>query len=1598
MTDTDFQLGGAYVYQWECATLFALNYLLDSPLEFRREMHQLIDEFLGHVEAIHLEGETRDEDDVDLEDINLLAADKKLCIQVKAKEAEGKWWCPSDPILGKALFHFYRKQSPDRDDQATRLVFLSNRGFNASLARLKRAIHAGAVDQSQDADHLFTQLQRYVNRNHPKELPPSKPRFLRLLGRLSLIEFLPADSVAGLIQAKLQQLGVADWKQAFEHFYTTFSKLSVRKGGARIARQDLAASLQRFSEQLRLQVVPLALQQLCADIDDFTGRQDEVEQLTALLGEAGQTDRTAVVIADVAGMAGVGKSTLAIHVAHLLTGHFPDAQLYVDLRGVEDRPSAPHDVLARLMRALGLEDGSIPENADERAALYRSLMADRQVLLLLDNAHNESQVRPVLPGSSTCAVLVTSRETLSSLEGASFIELKVMRETEALELLRRTIGAERVQLELEAASKITELCGRLPLAIRIAGGKLRDRQHWSLESYASRLEDERGRLERLQLRDLSVRASFALSYQDLASDDARLFRLLGLLTEPSFPAGIAAVLMECEPDTVFDTLERLIDLRLLEPAGEARYRFHDLMRLFAREKLQEEEPSDQLRAASSRAERWYLTASGVHFYQQAAILDQYVHMPDPTADPEMQDAILQVLSARDDLQSYFFRRQPSAAWAPILWEHGFFSRPPTRRETDTGYAFPRWDVLEYLVDVAAQAPEVVVKVVDSIEAEGWYLSRAIRALSGIPADIAEVTVPRIVEWVGDTTIAKSIGSEVGGLVVHLASNERVESALELLRALTAPVPSANVRKANRLVFNAEAQSRFLNEYEVKAFFEQNLPLVAQLQPGPVSEALRVSLCAALALEADARERPEFQYESWWRVAIEDTEHDLDQAYKHQLLRALRDILEMWARKDPPMVQPTVLRYLTEECEILRRLAFHLLRRFPRGFRSIVVNELLRFENLSDGGIHHEFFLLLRNGFLQLDTAGQKALVSAILKGPPLARVGELARWAEKNTGETAEEYASGYIKIWIRDRLLMLEEGKLPDDAAAALAELTQELGAPKRPPEFGRGFSRSFWVRDMAPLTEEELSAMSPEQLVEFVRGWRPDPKQTLVPHEISYRGLANSVAKVLLKMPQRYETHVSPIALCHPEYAYAILTHLQQEEPMTPEVWEFGIQLCAILLADETARTDVARGLEFGWLGVRLAIVRFVERGLSNERDSLPAALLPRARDLLIVLIGDSNPGEETNQPPQTWPWDQDLLRVVLSTVRPRALAALIEYAHYMALDEPHTGQDVDPRRPEDEVRQTLTRKLDRRDDPSWAVHAVFGQRLNWLFWLDREWVERNIDRIFPEGEDDTSVGYSVAAWDSYVCSHRLWIPILEILRPKYVRAIYRVRDGQVTQTSPGPVKSLAIHIATEYLFSVYDPCRPAGPENLIALFYAYAPQEYWDNVPMAFWRVFQDASPAERETSWPRVRAIWELRARKASASDHSEEFEEEMGWFARLLPLVPASETAASLWPLLESLLPYVPGFGIGRWRAVESFLAVEVDRDPVRTIKLYRMMHQRATVPPWLRQEESRTILERAAADQTACPEALMLIGLIAERGDDQFRDLYMRHRGCLTGG
>lgn len=332
--------------------------------------------------------------------------------------------------------------------------------------------------------------------------------------------------------------------------------------------------------------VPQATYQLPPDLTDYTGRTEVTRLLAGLLG--GDGDRTAPVLMAVTGQPGVGKTALAVHVAHAVREDYPDGQLYVGLGGTTSRPRRPGDVLEEMVLALGGDPGRLPAGTEARASVFRAHVAGRRLLIVLDDAEGVAQLRPLLPGTGASATLVTSRDALPELPPAQRLTLAPWSTAEALALLGRVIGARRATAEPEAARAIVDRCARLPLAVRIAGARLAADESWRLHRMAERLAAPWQRLGVLRLGDLDVAASIAASHRRLTPDAARALGLLAALGPNDFTSWGVAAMLDVPSD---DVVQELVQAHLMESAGRdplgwLRFRLPDLVRVYARERVE----------------------------------------------------------------------------------------------------------------------------------------------------------------------------------------------------------------------------------------------------------------------------------------------------------------------------------------------------------------------------------------------------------------------------------------------------------------------------------------------------------------------------------------------------------------------------------------------------------------------------------------------------------------------------------------------------------------------------------------------------------------------------------------------------------------------------------------------------------------------------------------------------------------------------------------------------------------------------------------------------------------------------------------------------
>ncbi|MFC3893003.1 ATP-binding protein [Lentzea rhizosphaerae] len=378
-----------------------------------------------------------------------------------------------------------------------------------------------------------------------------------------------------------------------------------------------------------------APRQLPADVPHFTGRSGQAELVAEIVG-----DPAAAAVVSITGMGGVGKTSLAVHVAHLLAADFPDGQLYVDLQGARE-PVPPLEALGLFLRSLGVAGERVPGTVDEAAARLRTELAGRRVLLVLDNAAGSGQVAPLLPGTAGSAAIITSRRAVLAVRQARQVHLDVLAEPDAVALLAVSAGRERVAAEPDAATEVVRRCGRLPLAVRLAGARLASRPAWPVSHLAQRLADAGRRLEELDQDEAGVRACFALSIDGLAGSEdpvdraaAAAYPLLAWPAVPDLSVPVAAAALGLGEEEAERLLERLAAACLLETPAPGRYRLHDLLRVYGAGLAG---PAERTTAVS-RLLDLYSAVTWRGLARSSAGSPRLARAPRTTAAPEVADA------------------------------------------------------------------------------------------------------------------------------------------------------------------------------------------------------------------------------------------------------------------------------------------------------------------------------------------------------------------------------------------------------------------------------------------------------------------------------------------------------------------------------------------------------------------------------------------------------------------------------------------------------------------------------------------------------------------------------------------------------------------------------------------------------------------------------------------------------------------------------------------------------------------------------------------------------------------------------------------------
>jgi hypothetical protein len=998
------------------------------------------------------------------------------------------------------------------------------------------------------------------------------------------------------------------------------------------------------------------------------------------------------------------------------------------------------------------------------------------------------------------------------------------------------------------------------------------------------------------------------------------------------------------------------------------------------------------------------------FYTKVAVLDAVARQQQPTQ--EMADLVARVLSEDPRLADYFFRRLENPAWLRPLYARGFFKKPPDCIETPGGRDCPPWAPSYYLMGMARVDPQTVVQAAREVETDNPRVHLdLIEAATRMEAASAAEMVPPVLRWLrDDSSWVNMLADAAQQLMVLLATQGQPQAALALLKALTEPqVKKPTTTVAGQMTHvRGECTSRYKQWY-LKQLIGARVPAFAAAYPIDVARVLEDQLRMCMGLEGIGLPGGDASY--LWRRAIEDgaqnwPEDDL----KSILTVGLRYALERAVQDHPSAAKKIVERYLKDSLSIFRRVALHLIRVGGDPFKALA-NQAVRDAGLRDDpALHHEYYRLLEDRFAELPDTVQNEYLGWVDAGPEAE---DTADSLERTAGQSpSDDEIRVHKEFWQLERLAPIRR-VLPAGWRQRYQSLVDEYGQPEH-PEF-RIWSSTAWVGPTSPVGKQELSEMGPARTIHRLKEFQASGE----PFEDSRWGLAQALQAAVEADPASYVAVADRFLEegLHPTYVYHLVTGLH-------ESWKKGADLDwkgLLGLFEPVSRALTPEGLaladhqvgidDTGWVGVRMAISRFLSGALARDDRELAPALLPTIREILLRLIRDPDPtrGDEESRYGGAMDW----VSIRINSGRGVAASALLEYAlRYARMHRPEHDAAAeghgDAQRMESSVKAAFSQMLDSEKEASAAVHSLFGQFLPQFLFLDREWVEAQLERVFPP--EMQKERYWEAAWQGYMLyCPRIYRELYALLRPQYLRAVAALprRDTSTLVRDTGD--ALVQHIALSYrmghegLDLRTEPARSATlraepKPSLLKLFLEVSS----DELRAAFVRGLGSSLAAETGVPpehWSRMRSYWEARTRVPYHIPRGYEMEQEMSAFVSWVRGVP--EDLHSLAPLLR---PSIEHLATGHdAHDLLAYLSGQSVRYPLLATKMLRLLLDReaalARGPDVNRiyligaEQHIWKILENAmAADRAARQSAISVINMLGERGDYTYREL-LRPRG-----
>jgi hypothetical protein len=958
-----------------------------------------------------------------------------------------------------------------------------------------------------------------------------------------------------------------------------------------------------------------------------------------------------------------------------------------------------------------------------------------------------------------------------------------------------------------------------------------------------------------------------------------------------------------------------------------------------------------------------------------------------TPTPEQVAKAVALLGRREQYR-YFFERLQNPFWLEPLAQRGFFQNPPPPigDETAESFRFPPWPESQYLARMA-RLPEAYEQVLDialRVETDNVSVHEDLADVAlALPPHMAARLVPKAKQW-AESAYQLVLPDKLGALVEHLARGGALDEALDLAAALLAVLPDRRPLPED-MGLPPDPVARF-DVWQYEQILKKHLVPLVDAGGNRVLNLFCDLLESALSIsrrqaQHDLPKRDVLEDYSWiWRPGVEEHEQNGPATVKWLLVSAVRDCAERLADRAPESVPELVRQLESRRWLIFRRVALHLLRRYPDAATGLVEERFTNRALFDDSRFRHEYVLLVADVFSSVSEAARQTFLDWINQGPDLEAF--RTRHREATGREATEEEAVLYANVWRRDRLAPLTD-VLPAAWERRYEELVAEVGEPEQ-PEFPV-YTEAGWVGPTSPKSADELRTMAVASIVDFVKGWTP-PAVWFGP---SREGLGRELTSVVQADPQRFAEEARSFIGVHPTYVGGTVQGLTDAARAGRAFdWAPVLGLCEWVVQQPRELQEGAPSLaleedsDWGW--TRQALARLLSAGFAAGPAELPFDLRERAWGVLRVLTDDGEPTPEDEA--EHGGSNMDPATLSINTTRGEAMHAVVRYAlwfrrHLEQLpDGPVRVTSGLAEMPE--VRDVLEAHLDPARDPSLAIRAVYGQWFPWLVFLDRPWASAQIARIFPE-EDPVRRD---VAWETYVVFCMPYDDVFEVLEGEYAKAVERLGTG-----APGVRRHLADpeERLAEHLMLLYGRGKLAlgPPTGLLGRFFEKAPTRVRGRAIEFIGRSVRDTKGEIPESLTQRFTALWEYRLQCArSAPAESLEELANFGWWF-------VSQRFEESWSLrqLEEVLALAKRVAPRLTMMISQTLASIAARRPREAVRCLDGLVQ-ADREGWgilASEEEVRAILGTAMGshDTEARRLATSLIHKLGRLGHLGFRDL-----------